>query len=89
MSETYRPNPEEITNSMEKPPEEKAPKSPETEKPQRTSESDVLPPRDLEAEERAAKERDQSKIAEIRAALGLEQVEGNRDLQQYHKDTLN
>ncbi len=89
MSETYRPSPEEIMKPPESPePIRETAKPPESEHPKHASESKDLPPRDLKAEERAAKKRDQVKIAEIRAALGLEQVEERKDLQEYLRGYL-
>lgn len=89
MSEFRRPQPEEVTKLPEsREPTKEIIKPPETEQRQPVPESEGAAPRDLKAEERVAREQDQAKIAEIRATLGLEQVEGNRDLQKYLQEYL-
>jgi len=50
--------------------------------------SEGLASRDLEAEQAEAKKQDETKIAEIRASLGLEQAEGQKTTKQHLQEYL-
>src|SRR3972149_6830776 len=53
-----------------------------------TDDSEGLAFRDLKAEEKVAKERDQAKIAEVRASLGLEQATEQGQIKQHLQEYL-
>lgn len=53
-----------------------------------TDDSERLASRDLEAKQAEAKKRDEAKIAEIRASLGLEQATEHREIKQHLQEYL-
>lgn len=70
---------------MEQPPKQTQPEKPTT--PQ-NPDSEGLASHDLEIKKEAAKKRDDAKIADIRASLGLEQADTTKDLQQHLQEYL-
>ena len=70
-------------------PVDQQPEIPRVETPTKPpDDSEGLASRDLKAEKKAARERDQAKIAEVRASLGLEQAQERNDIKQHLQEYL-
>jgi len=70
-------------------PVDQQPEMPRVETPTKPpDDSEELASRDLKAEEKAARERDQTIIAEVRASLGLEQAPERNDIKQHLEEYL-
>jgi len=70
-------------------PVDRQPEVPRVETPTKPpDDSEGLASRDLKVEEKVARERDQGKIAEVRASLGLEQVQESGGIKQHLQEYL-